>query len=90
MRALNGGFDEKVVHVWAAMAVVVVVGAPVGSLVLTPAALPYLRAVFYVLAIVQLLMFGIVKIGADAIAWGVIGTVTFVLVVIFAIHHYSG
>ena len=89
LRVLNGGFNEKVVHVWAAMSVVVVIGAPVGSLVLTPEAVPYLRALFYVLAVVQLVMFGVVKIGPDAVARAVIAVITFVLLGAFTAHYFG-
>jgi len=52
-RVLNGGFDEKILLCWGADAFIVVLGAPIGSLVLTPAASTVLRRLFYVLALVQ-------------------------------------
>ena len=51
VRALSGGFaDRGVLLCWGADAFVVVLGAPIGSLVLTPTALRALRKLFYVLA----------------------------------------
>ena len=52
-RALTGGFSRPTLLCWAAMAPVVVIGAPVGSLILSPAAATWLRRVFYVLATSQ-------------------------------------
>ena len=54
VRALRGGFaDRGVLLCWGADAFVVVLGAPIGSLVLTPTALHALRKLFYVLAVLN-------------------------------------
>jgi uncharacterized membrane protein YfcA len=80
-RALSPeGFTSRVIYTWGAMAFVVVMGAPVGSLVLTPTSVPYLRMMFYVLAVVQLALFGALKIKDDTVAWVVIFAVTVVQV----------
>ena len=52
-RALNGGFERKILLCWGADAFIVVLGAPIGSIVLTPAASAVLRRVFYALALIQ-------------------------------------
>ena len=70
------------------MSFIVVLGAPVGSLILTPAALPYLRALFYFLAVAQFLLFGILKIGADVTVWIIIVCIT-VLVFAALLGHYT-
>ena len=71
-------FSKRVVLTWAAMAFVVVLGAPTGSLVLTPACAPYLRGLFYVLAVVQLALFGALKIQDSVLEWVVIASLTVV------------
>ncbi|KAL7544719.1 hypothetical protein ACHAWF_008078 [Thalassiosira exigua] len=59
-----------------ACAPVVVLGAPTGSLFLGPSHRKKLKALFYVLAFVQLATFGAIKIRDDARAWGfVCGTI---------------
>jgi uncharacterized protein len=70
--------SERVVLTWAAMAPVVVLGAPVGSVVLTPACAPYLRILFYVLAVIQLALFGALKIKSSLVEWVVIASLTVV------------
>lgn len=50
-RALNGGFERKILLCWGADAFVVALGAPIGALVLTPAAASTLRRLFYVMAV---------------------------------------
>lgn len=69
VRALTGGFDIKVVRCWAAMAFVVVLGAPIGSVILSPGAVPYLRKMFYALAVIQFVMFGALKVQGDVNTW---------------------
>ena len=66
------------------MACVVVVGAPVGSLVLSPATSPCLRGLFYVLAVTQLVFFGVLKIKGNAMLWGTIGAITGAVVIALA------
>lgn len=56
-RALNGGFERKILLCWGADAFIVVVGAPVGALVLTPSAAHMLRRLFYVMAVAQFVNF---------------------------------
>ena len=72
--------DDQVYYALMACAPIVVLGAPLGSLLLTPSNQQLLNCAFYVLGILQLLLFGIIKIGNDYVAWsGVIGTISFVL-----------
>ena len=58
------------------MAFVVCIGAPVGSLILTPSMVPFLRVLFYVLAVVQLALFGWLKIGDSVEQWVAIVVIT--------------
>eukprot|EP00729_Bicosta_minor_P028722 gene28722-5335_t len=82
LRAMTAGFSPRVLHCWGAMACVVVLGAPLGSFVLSPKAVPYLRLLFYVLAVVQLVLFGVLKIKDDAAQWSAVGGVTACVVVL--------
>lgn len=73
MRGVYSEFSERTMDCWAAMAFIVVIGAPLGSIVLKPSMIPYLRALFYVMAITQFAMFSVLKIGLHAVSWIVIG-----------------
>uniref|UniRef100_A0A7S3PQA9 Membrane transporter protein n=1 Tax=Aplanochytrium stocchinoi TaxID=215587 RepID=A0A7S3PQA9_9STRA len=87
-RALSPeGIDTDVLYAWGAMGFVVVLGAPIGSLILTPAATPYLRKLFYFLAITQFVLFGILKIKDDVIAWISISILTAVLIIALYMHY---
>jgi len=71
---------DQVYYALMACAPIVVLGAPLGSLLLTPSNQQRLKCAFYVLGILQLLLFGIIKIGNDYVAWsGVVGIISFVL-----------
>ena len=74
---------------WGAMSFIVVLGAPLGSLVLTPAALPYLRGLFYLLAVAQFALFGALKIGSDLIVWVVIVCITVVVLGLLLAHYLT-
>ncbi|GFH46492.1 hypothetical protein CTEN210_02969 [Chaetoceros tenuissimus] len=56
---------------------VVIIGAPLGSLCLTEKNQKWMRKLFYVLALIQLVSFGIIKIRNDWRIWTVIGTCLF-------------
>lgn len=71
------------------MSFIVVLGAPLGSLVLTPAALPYLRGLFYLLAVAQFALFGALKIGSDLIVWVVIVCITVVVLGLLLAHYLT-
>jgi len=82
------GFDERGLLCWAAMIFVVVWGAPIGSLVLTPSNTKYLQYMFYMLAVVQFILFAVLKIGRDLWVW--IGIVIMISVIIGLLAlHYS-
>ena len=68
-RALTGGFSRPTLLCWAAMVPVVVVGAPVGSLVLSPAAATWLRRLFYVLAACQFITYVIFAEDLTSTLW---------------------
>jgi len=87
LRALEGGFTSRTVEAWGAMAFIVVLMAPVGALLLTPAMLPFLRWCFYVLAFAQLFVFGAVEIGGDYIRWTIVIVVTMIMAGVLLLHY---
>ena len=80
-------FSPRVLETFAAMVPVVVVGAPLGSMILTPERLPYLRCMFYFLALFQLTMFGVLKIKGAWQSWLVIIFLTLIQLVALLVHH---
>eukprot|EP00985_Skeletonema_marinoi_P007427 scaffold3262_cov121-Skeletonema_marinoi.AAC.6 len=76
LRVTTSG-DEAVTtdvyHAFIACACFVVLGAPLGSLLLSKHNQRRLKNLFYILAALQLLIFGVVKIRDDVVAWCVIG-----------------
>jgi len=64
--------SEEALSVLFACAPIVVLGAPIGSLLLTPPNHQRLKYVFYMLGILQLFVFGVIKIGSDVKAWAAI------------------
>lgn len=76
LRVTTSG-DEAVTtdvyHAFIACACFVVLGAPMGSLLLSKNNQRRLKLLFYILAILQLVTFGVIKIRDDIVAWCVIG-----------------
>lgn len=64
-RVLTRTVETRVYEVWGATAWVVCFGAPIGSLLITPALQAYLRIAFYLLAIGQCVGFAILKISSN-------------------------
>ena len=79
-------FTFRVLETWAAMVPIVCLGAPLGSLVLTPRRLPWLRRMFYFLAVLQLIMFGVLKIKNNWAVWWVIVVLTCVQSGLIVVH----
>ena len=73
---VGGSFSPRTLETWAVMVPVVVLGAPLGSLILTPARLPWLRRLFYFLAVFQLAMFGALKIRREWTSWMIVSSLT--------------
>jgi len=91
-RAFTTGFDPKVLYCLGAAAWLVCFGAPLGSMFLTPRLQVYLRAVFYVLAIVQFVTFGVLRIDSDRnpnrpAVWTTIIALTISLIGLLALHY---
>ena len=76
LRVTSTGDDavtEDVYHAFIACAFIVVLGAPLGSLLLSKKHQRGLKILFYFLAALQLVMFGIIKIRNNIIAWCAVG-----------------
>lgn len=84
---------QRVFEVWGACAWLVVFGAPLGSLFLTPFLQSYLRIVFYCLAIGQFIGFAIIKVDGhkeEGFAWTLFTVVTVVIMVLVVFHRQYG
>jgi uncharacterized protein len=75
------GFDEEVINTWSVMVPIVALGAPTGSSILKPKYEIYIKYLFYFLAVLQLILFGIFKIKGDYIVWAII-VVLFILILV--------
>jgi uncharacterized membrane protein YfcA len=82
----EGGISDEVILCWAACTPIVVLGAPLGSLLLTPSMTRKLRVCFYILSIVQLASFGILKIKGNLTAWAVVVCAITTTVFVLALH----
>ena len=77
----DGAISNEVYHAFLACAWIVVLGAPVGSLFLSVNNQRRLRVLFYFLALLQLVIFGLIKFRDNAAAWcSVIGSLCLVMV----------
>ena len=79
--------DEDVYHALLACSFIVVVGAPIGSLFLTPSYQNKLKILFYVFAIVQLVLFGVIKIQDNRTAWACVAGAILSVCVLSICHH---
>merc|ERR1711933_435092 len=69
----DAGVTTEAYQALVACAWIVVFGAPCGSLFLTPKFQQILKTLFYLLAVIQLASFGIIKIQTDVEAWFLVG-----------------
>ncbi|VEU40647.1 unnamed protein product [Pseudo-nitzschia multistriata] len=82
--------DDRVYQALMACIPIVVLGAPVGSLFLTQSNQQRLKYLFYVLGILQLAVFGIIKIGNDYLTWSaILGLLSFVMICLVTHHTLS-
>lgn len=79
--------DEEVFYALTACAPIVVLGAPVGSLLLTPSNQQWLKYLFYLLSVLQLLLFGVIKIGDDYITWIYVSCLIFSILICLYLHY---
>jgi uncharacterized membrane protein YfcA len=68
------GISYDVKLCWAAAFPIVMLGAPLGTMTLTPTMTRALRYVFCVLALTQLICFGVLKMKSNILAWCVVAT----------------
>jgi len=71
--------SREVILCWGATAPIVVMGAPIGSLILTPKRTLYLRRMFYLCAVGQFASFGVLKIKDNVDYW--IGIIVYILLI---------
>lgn len=69
MVLIAGGSSPQVYHCLLAAAPIVVLGAPLGSLLLRPSLVKVLQRLFYVLALVQFVSFAYLKVKTNMNAW---------------------
>jgi len=79
------GYDVRLC--WAATVPIVVIGAPIGSYVLSPRMVNILKNTFYFLAAFQLATFGILKIQDDLSLWALVIVSLFCTVGSLMVHH---
>ena len=72
MVIIQGGSTARVHHCLLCAAPVVVLGAPLGSLLLRPVLIKVLQRVFYLLALVQFVSFASLKVQTNLSAWAAI------------------
>jgi len=82
----EGGISDEVILCWAACTPIVVLGAPLGSLLLTPSMTQKLRLCFYILSAVQLASFGVLKIKSNVTAWIVVACAITTTIFMLALH----
>ena len=71
---------------WGATCWVVVFGAPLGSLLLTPGLRAQLRVAFYLIAVAQFVGFAVLKIRGNALSWSIFAGVTVAVLALLGLH----
>ena len=87
LRLSVAGIEPSVFLCFSATVWLVVVGAPLGSVCLTPRRSSCLRGLFYVLAVLQFASFAILKIKYDQQIWAIIAVLTLTNVTMLAAHY---
>ncbi|KAL1496015.1 hypothetical protein AB1Y20_014648 [Prymnesium parvum] len=85
-RAMTFDISSDVIFCWGATSWVVCIGAPMGSLFLTPGLRAQMRIAFYLLAVAQFVGFAVLRIKSGVTAWIIIGTSTVVVVSFLSFH----
>ena len=84
----HGGYSPSVLLCWGSTAWLVVLGAPVGSMLLEPSCARRLRHAFFVLAAAQFGSFANLRIRGDVLAWVFVLVTTAALCAALATHHW--
>ena len=69
---LTAGISQEVMLCWAACVPVVVLGAPLGSMLLNPSSTKFLRRCFCLFVLVQFISMGVLQLKDDWAAWTVV------------------
>ncbi|KAL1514935.1 hypothetical protein AB1Y20_004013 [Prymnesium parvum] len=85
-RAMTFDISSDVLFCWGATSWVVCIGAPMGSLLLTPGLRAQMRIVFYLLAIAQFVGFAVLRVKSEVTAWIIIGCSTFAVISFLCFH----
>ena len=72
LRVLTAEISNEVMLCWAACVPVVVLGAPLGSMLLSPSSTKFLRHCFYLFVLLQFISMGVFQLKADLVAWTVV------------------
>eukprot|EP00438_Fugacium_kawagutii_P004868 Skav203384 [mRNA] locus=scaffold1379:336778:337905:+ [translate_table: standard] len=72
LRILTAEISHEVIMCWAACVPVVVLGAPLGSMLLNPRSTKFLRRCFYVFVLAQFISMGTLQLKDDWVAWLVV------------------
>lgn len=89
IRLIEGDIARDVYLCWGAVLWLVVVGAPIGSLVLNKQREAFFRRLFYMLAVIQFATFALLKIKTRVEAWIVVGSILLLTIVGMVAHAYS-
>eukprot|EP01083_Nonionella_stella_P261068 889393_1 len=81
------GFNRDVLLCFGADSFVAVLGAPIGSTVLTPYNLKYLQWLFYLLTILQFILFATLKITDDIFVWIIVCIILGIAVGLLLLHY---
>lgn len=85
----GGGFSQPTLLCWGAMVPIVVVGAPIGSLVLSPLVATALRRLFYGLAAFQFACYVAFAPDPTSVTWRLVAGGLVAEVVVIAYHYHS-
>jgi uncharacterized membrane protein YfcA len=88
IRLIQGGIAHEVYLCWGAVLWLVVLGAPIGSLVLNKEREAFFRRLFYCLAVIQFTTFAILKIKLRTDAWIFVGATLSVFCACITMHAY--
>lgn len=72
LRVLTAEVSYEVIMCWAACVPVVVLGAPLGSMLLNPSSTKFLRRCFYVFVLAQFISMGTLQLKDDLVAWMIV------------------
>jgi len=86
LRLVQGDISRDVYLCWSAALWIVVLGAPIGSLMLTPSREALCRRVFYVVALAQFVIFAVLQVRGNALAWTWIAVSAHLVLVVVLLH----